>query len=252
MSEHPATPSAGLPERPALDLNEHGAPREGVPQVMNRRIYFQLLVYTASLNHAPVIEALRTLSLESVLYQSFQDPTGLGILLMAEDPMQIINASRHLKRHEAFKLLTILPDWTMTGRTYSTGREKDLEDWMLRKPRRNALNPALPWAIWYPLRRKPEFAKLTREEQGKLMAEHAAIGYQFAEGGHAFDIRLNTFGLDKNDNEFVIGLVGPELYPLSRIVQDMRKTEQTARYIQSLGPFFIGRVLWQSPLKDKL
>ncbi len=251
MSDHPTAHPVGLPVRPDLDLNEHGAAREGVPQVMNRRFYFQLLVYSGCQDSGLVQKALQSLPIEAVLYQSFQDPTGLGILLMAEDPSHIMNAAGQLKCHSAFKSLTFLPDWTMIGRTYSTGREKDLEDWMLRKPRRNALNTALPWAVWYPLRRKPEFAKLSREEQGKLMAEHAAIGYQFAEGGHAFDIRLNTFGLDKNDNEFIIGLMGPELYPLSRIVQDMRKTEQTARYIQSLGPFFVGRVLWQSAMKDK-
>lgn len=247
----PSSHPAGLPPRPELDLNEHGGAREGVPQVLNRRFYFQLLIYTGALSGGPVSEALRQLSVESVLYQSFQDPEGLGILLMAEDPANLIETHQRLKQEDSVKTLKLLPEWTMTGRTYSTGREKDLLDWMLRKPRRNALNPAWPWAIWYPLRRKPEFAKLTREEQGKLMAEHAAIGHQFAEAGFAFDIRLNTFGLDKNDNEFIIGLVGPELYPLSRVVQDMRKTEQTARYIQSLGPFFIGRVLWQSPMKEQ-
>jgi hypothetical protein len=29
-------------------------------------------------------------------------------------------------------------------------------------------------------------------------------------------------------------------------VQEMRKTEQTAQYLDSLGPFFIGRTAWQS------
>jgi chlorite dismutase len=65
----------------------------------------------------------------------------------------------------------------------------------------------------------------------------------------AHDIRLACHGLDRNDNEFLVGLVGADLYPLSRIVQDMRKTQQTSRYMQSLGPFFVGRACWQSPLK---
>ena len=47
--------------------------------------------------------------------------------------------------------------------------------------------------------------------------------------------------LDADDNDFVIGLMGAELYPLSRVVQDMRKTQQTALYIESLGPFFVGK-----------
>ena len=81
------------------------------------------------------------------------------------------------------------------------------------------------------------------------MFEHAMIGQSYAQAGYAYDIRLACFGLDQNDNEFVIGLVGPELYPLSRLIQEMRHTQQTAKYIDSLGPFFVGKVCWQSPLK---
>jgi hypothetical protein len=29
----------------------------------------------------------------------------------------------------------------------------------------------------------------------------------------------------------------------------MRKTVQTSQYIATLGPFFVGHVLWQSPLR---
>ena len=79
--------------------------------------------------------------------------------------------------------------------------------------------------------------------------EHAMIGMAYGEADFAHDIRLACYGLDKNDNEFVIGLVGKDLHPLSHLVQKMRKTEQTAKYIQSLGPFFIGKTFWQSPLQ---
>jgi len=51
-----------------------------------------------------------------------------------------------------------------------------------------------------------------------------------------------------HDNDFVIGLVGRDLHPLSHLVQTMRKTVQTSQYLESLGPFFVGHVLWQSPL----
>ena len=39
-----------------------------------------------------------------------------------------------------------------------------------------------------------------------------------------------------------------ELFPLSAIVQTMRKTQQTSLYLERLGPFFVGRAVWQSPL----
>ncbi len=62
----------------------------------------------------------------------------------------------------------------------------------------------------------------------------------------AQDIRLACHGLDKNDNDFVIGVLGRELYPCSAVIQAMRKTKQTSQYLESLGPFFIGKAIWQS------
>jgi len=85
-----------------------------------------------------------------------------------------------------------------------------------------------------------------------VLREHSVIGHAFGSAGYAQDIRLACAGLDKNDNDFVIGLVGRELYPLSACVQAMRKTRQTASYIQQMGPFFVGRTLWQKLRTDKL
>ena len=70
----------------------------------------------------------------------------------------------------------------------------------------------------------------------------------FGRADFAHDIRLSCHGLDSSDNDFVIGLSGKQLHPLSAIVQAMRKTTQTSQYLESLGPFFIGKVAWQSPL----
>lgn len=169
------------------------------------------------------------------------------MLTVSEDPEIFVTKARDVFLSEPFRSLVPRPELTMMGRTYSMGREADLEDWLLRKPLRNALENKWPWAVWYPLRRKPEFALLDKAEQGKILGEHAMIGMNYGKSDFAHDIRLACHGLDQNDNEFVIGLVGPDLYPLSRIVQDMRKTQQTSKYIQSLGPFFVGRAAWQSP-----
>ena len=76
--------------------------------------------------------------------------------------------------------------------------------------------------------------------------EHGGIGMRFGRAGLATDIRLACHGLDKNDNDFVIGLLGRDLHPLSAVVQRMRKTKQTAEHLESLGPFFVGQVIWQS------
>jgi chlorite dismutase len=56
----------------------------------------------------------------------------------------------------------------------------------------------------------------------------------------AHDVRLACHGLDSADNEFVIGLVGKDLHPLSHLVQAMRKTRQTSEFIAKMGPFFVG------------
>ena len=92
------------------------------------------------------------------------------------------------------------------------------------------------------------FAGLEPAQQSAILREHATIGRAYGEADLAHDVRLACHGLDKNDNDFVIGLVGRDLHPLSHIVQTMRKTRQTSQYIESLGPFFIGRTVWQSPL----
>lgn len=229
-----------------LDLREKGAARDGKSQVCDRRLYMQFHAFGGCRDLERVKSALSTSKLEAVLYEDLNDPRGVGLLLMHEDPGFFLNIFRSLLACEPFSSLEHKKDFTLFGRTYAVGREPDLEDWLLHKPRRRVLNPEWPWAIWYPLRRKPEFELLSGEEQGKILYEHARIGMTYGRADYAHDIRLACHGLDRHDNEFVIGLVGKDLYPLSRIVQDMRKTQQTAKYIQSLGPFFVGKACWQS------
>ena len=232
-----------------VDLREIGAPIDSEPQVSDRRLFFQLHVFggCSGRNSDPLIGGivgrLSTSSLNAVLYDDLNNPTGIGILLITEDPAVLATEARDLLLNiQSNAYLSYRPEMTMLGRTYASGREPNLEEWLLNKPLQNALNPEFPWAIWYPLRRNPEFYRLEHRERGRILGEHAMLGRSYAAGGYASDIRLACFGLDTNDNEFVIGLVGPELHPLSRLIQDMRQTEQTTKYIESLGPFFIGKV----------
>ena len=73
---------------------------------------------------------------------------------------------------------------------------------------------------------------------------------RFGAADYVHDVRLACHGLDRDDNDFVIGLIGKDLFPLSAIVQVMRKTQQTSLYLDRLGPFFVGRAVWSSPLDD--
>ncbi|MBI2820606.1 MAG: chlorite dismutase family protein [Acidobacteria bacterium] len=233
---------------PPLDVSERGADRDGRRQAVNKRLFMQLQVFGGCADAGSLAEHLARRRLQAALYQDANDPRGVAVLTMSEDPVFFVTAGRDVLNSEPFRSLVHKPDFTMFGRTYSSGYEADLEDWLLARPRRVALNPEWRWAIWYPLRRSGAFAQLGQKEQGAILREHAAIGRAYGEADLAHDIRLACHGLDRRDNEFVIGLVGADLHPLSHIVQTMRRTRQTAQYIQSMGPFFVGHALWQSPV----
>src|SRR5207247_2631421 len=96
------------------------------------------------------------------------------------------------------------------------------------------------------LRRSGKLEQRPADEQRVILPEHGTLGMSFGAADYAHDIRLACHGLDKGDNDFIVGLVGKDLYPLSAIVQAMRKTQQTALYLERLGPFLAGRAIWQS------
>ena len=228
-----------------LDILEHGAPLDGQPQTSNRRLYMQLQVFTGVTDIDSISKALEQSGLDAALYLDANDPHGIGIAFLAESPDLFVTDIRALLNSEPFDLLDHRPELTMLGRTYATGYEPDLEHALIDRPKGNMLNPNWTWAIYYPLRRNGAFARLDHKEQRQILMEHATIGRAYGRENYAHDIRLASYGLDANDNDFVIGLIGEELYPLSRVVQDMRKTQQTALYVESLGPFFIGKKVWQ-------
>jgi hypothetical protein len=233
-----------------LDIREKGAVRNGERTVSDARLYMQLLAYGGCPETAPLIHALSEAQIESVLYEDLNDPHGVAVLIWNREPEFFIATARSLLVRPPFAALVPKPEYTMFGRTYALGHEPDLDAWLFDKPRRTALNPLWPWAVWYPLRRAGTFSGLAPEEMGRILSEHGKIGHSFGEADYAHDIRLACFGLDKNDNDFVIGLVGRELFPISACVQAMRKTRQTSQYIQSMGPFFVGKAVWQSPLPE--
>ena len=228
-----------------VDVRERGANQQSV----DRRLFMQLQAFGGCPDSKPLVHALERGGAEAVLYQDLNDPRGVAVLGMSEDPAFFVGPFRELLNTGPFGELTLKPELTMVGRTYASGFEADLDEWLLRRPRRTALNPAWPWGIWYPLRRTGAFARLPPPEQGTIIREHSVLGRAYGEADLAHDVRLACHGLDAHDNDFVIGLVGRALHPLSHLVQAMRKTAQTSQYLQTLGPFFVGHVLWQSPLR---
>jgi len=224
------------------DLREKGGLRDGEPQHSDQRLFMQLMAFGACRDARAFRDTLGALPVETVVYEDLNDPSGIAILAVSRDPNAFVDVLRPALR-EAVASLVPKPEYTMFGRTYSLGYEPDLADTLIERPRRTVLNPDWPWAIWYPLRRSGGFAQLPADEQRTILAEHGAIGMTFGAGDYAHDIRLACHGLDRNDNDFVIGLMGKELFPLSAIVQSMRRTQQTSLYLDRLGPFFVGRKL---------
>ncbi|MFO0755082.1 MAG: chlorite dismutase family protein [Byssovorax sp.] len=245
---HPTSPSEGKPTGlPPIDVNEYGGKKDGERQVMNRRVFLQLLVFEvpgdADAAALALARELRERKIGAVVYADTMNPRGLGLLTWSEDPSHFVRHVRPLFAREPLVNAVLNPAFGMIGRAYATGHEPELEYTLLRRPVENALAEAYPWHVWYPLRRTGAFARLEPQEQSGILREHAQIGFAYGQAELAHDIRLACHGLDAEDNEFVIGLVGKDLHPLSHLVQTMRKTKQTSEYIAKMGPFFVGLVL---------
>ncbi len=233
------------PQRPQaepLDLREAGANDAR----SDRRLYMQLLVWTGCRSTAPLIDDLSAATLDAVLYEDVNDPLGVALLTVTQDPASFTASLRGILQRGPFATLTPRPELTMLGRTYTLGYEPDLDETLIERPRRHVFERNWPWSIWYPLRRAGAFQQLDPARQREILMEHGTIGYSFGAADLAHDVRLACHGLDPHDNDFVIGLTGKELTPLSKIVEAMRKTTQTAQYLEKLGPFFVGHKAWQS------
>ncbi|HUR33394.1 MAG TPA: chlorite dismutase family protein [Vicinamibacterales bacterium] len=232
------------PEPP--DLSEKGGNRNGVPQRSDDRLFMQLLAFGDCHDARPLVHALEASGVTGALYEDVNDPHGVGLLTVTQQPADFVDRVRRVLNVAPFASLSQKHEYTMLGRTYAIGYEPDLTEVLLNRPKRTVLNRDWPWGVWYPLRRSGRFSNLPADEQRVILAEHGSIGMSFGSADLAHDIRLACHGLDRNDNDFVVGLIGKDLFPLSAIVQTMRKTQQTSLYIERLGPFFVGRAIWQS------
>lgn len=237
-------PDDAAPE--VVDVAEHGRSAEGEVTSLDRRLFMQLHAWGGARDTSVLVAALESAGVEGVLYEDVNDPTGVALLTLSESPEAFVSEYRAFLQTAPFSELDPKRELTMLGRTYAIGYEQDLEETLVARPRRRVLDPDLPWAIWYPLRRAGSFEQLSKREQDTILMEHGGVGMAFGRAGLGYDIRLACHGLDRDDSDFVVGLLGPELHPLSIIVQRMRKTKQTSLHLERLGPFFVGRKRWSS------
>ena len=156
-SKHPGGHPGGQPKGDAktgpdlqamTDVSEKGAPIDGNVQKLDRRLFIQLLAFTDATETAKLIKDLEASNLEAVLYADVNNPKAVGLLTISEDPGFFTTTLRDFLNTSSFKDLTLLPEYTLLGRTYAIGHERDLEDWLLKRSRRVASNTEWPWAVW--------------------------------------------------------------------------------------------------------
>jgi chlorite dismutase len=234
------------PDLPPPDLREKGRLKDGTPLFSNRRLWVQFLAFGDCQDVGPLVDDLARAPFSSTLYADLNDPWGVGLVRWSEDPAFFTGAGRTWMAGSSFAALTPKPDLTMTGRTYSIGYEANLDEVLVDRPRSRLTDPALAWGIWYPVRRDKAFESLEEGAKHDVMMDHGSIGMRYGKAGLGHDIRLACHGLDRNDADFVIAVLAPELHNASAVIQAMRKSLQTMHHLDALGPFFTGRVVAQN------
>lgn len=227
------------------DLREKGRLKDGTVLYSERRLWIQFLAFGGCAQLGPLQKALETSPCPATLYADLNDPWGVGLVRMHEDPGFFTGEGRQWLVDSPFADLDPKPEFTMTGRTYAVGYESNLDEVLVDRPRTRLLDPALGWAIWYPVRRTKDFEALPEDRKHEVMMDHGGIGMKFGKANLGHDIRLACHGLDRNDNDFVIAVLAPELVNASLVIQAMRKSLQTMHHLDGLGPFFTGRVVGQ-------
>ena len=238
------------PGLPVPDVAEKGGLRDSAHQTLDARLYMQLQAFGGCPDPAALVPALEAAPFGSVLYADVADPVGVALLTFATDPRFFVTELRAFLNAAPFADLAHKPALTMFGRSYSLGYEPDLADVLLHRPRRAVLHPEQRWAVWYPLRRAGAFAAAPLGEQREMLKEHGAIGMAYGRADLAHDVRLACFGLDAHDSDFVVALTGRDLHPLSKVVEEMRRTRQTSQFMERLGPPFGGHAVWQRDAVD--
>jgi len=84
------------------DLREKGAPLGGIPQALNQRLFIQFLAFGNCADPTRIVNLFKEKNFESVIYADANDPQGIGLLFISEDPDFFVREKRCLLAHEVF------------------------------------------------------------------------------------------------------------------------------------------------------
>src|SRR6185436_16809671 len=102
------------PEPP--DLSEKGGMKNGQPQRSDERLFMQLLAFGGCADTRPLADALARAGITGALYEDANDPRGVALLTVTQDPAAFVDRARSLLNAPPFAALVQKPEYTMLGR----------------------------------------------------------------------------------------------------------------------------------------
>src|SRR6516164_6544652 len=117
MSSSSETTGAATTERPRRgpeppDLSETGARRNGRPQRSDERLFMQFMAFGHCHDVQSLARALEPTAISGVLYEDVNDPHGVGLLSLTQDPNEFLDKLRRILNLEPFASLQQKPEFT--------------------------------------------------------------------------------------------------------------------------------------------
>ena len=195
------------------DMRERGARRAGVPQALDRRLYMQLQALAGVADAGELVAALRRAGAAGVVYESATEPGLRRCCCSTASRARCSTPAGRWPPTRRWPGPSRGASWRCTGGPTAPGTSRTSRTGCCGRRARKLAAAENEWAVWYPLRRSADFYRLDAAGRGRVLAEHGKVGRTFVEAGYADDVRLECFGLDPADNEFVIGLLGGRAGP---------------------------------------
>ena len=76
-----------------LDLSEKGL-KDGEPVSLDRRLFMKFTAFTGCTDAAEAAEVLAAAGVEGALYLDANDPKGIGLIVLSEDPDYFVSTLR--------------------------------------------------------------------------------------------------------------------------------------------------------------